>query len=97
MTGATPLSTLQTNVLSKIVSTGELKSNFTTLQSSQLGKVFLSGSTQDAVACYQPESKAFQADLNTKYVDAKGTADTVPATCISGTNGGGAKCFWCVQ
>lgn len=88
---------IQTNVLSKIILTGELKSNFTTLQSSQLGKIYVTGTTGDAIVCYKPESKAFQADKNTKYTAFTGTADGTPATCKGSGATPGVDCWWCVQ
>jgi prepilin-type N-terminal cleavage/methylation domain-containing protein len=78
-------------VLDRIVQTGELKSNFTTLQSKEMGKVHVTGTDSQAIVCYQPVSKSFRADANTKF-DATGgtpagTCDTTDANA----------CFWCVQ
>lgn len=77
-------------VLDKIVQTGELKSNFTTLQSKEMGKIHISGTASQAVVCYQPTAKSFRSDMNTKY-DATGGSDD---TCDSTDTG---ACYWCVQ
>jgi len=84
--------------ISNMVTAGELKSDFTTLQRGNLGKVFVTGGSADnsAVACYMPTSKSFQADPNTKYTDATGaTEDTAGDTCKSGT--GQIDCYWCIR
>ncbi len=88
---STPLnSTPMSEAVSRIIDTGELKSNFTTIQSSQLGKVFVTGTAEDAKVCYRPVSKSFRSDDNTKYArdgsDGSGCG-TTDATA----------CYWCVQ
>ena len=82
-----------TGYLSKIVESGELKSNFTTLQSGELNKVFVTGTDSQAVVCYQPASKSFRSDLNTKF-DRDGTEHSGSPAC--GTTDTTA-CFWCVR
>lgn len=77
--------------LSNIVESGELKSNFSTVNSAELGKIFVTGSTEEAIACFQPVSKSFRSDNNSKY---NITGDEGPAGCPSGTM---STCYWCVQ
>lgn len=77
--------------LSNIVVTGELKSNFTTLQSGELGKVFVTGDDVNATVCFKPTSKSFRADKNTKF-----NVSGVVSTTACGTTDADA-CYWCVQ
>ena len=79
------------SALSSIVVTGELKANFTTLQSGELGKVHVTGDDVNATVCFKPTSKSFRADKNTKF-DISG----VTATTACGTADLDA-CYWCVQ
>ena len=79
------------SILAEIVSTGELKSNFSTLQASQLGKIILTGDSQNVIVCFSPESKSFRADNNTKFGMDGGTPT---GTC---PNPSSSTCFWCVQ
>lgn len=76
--------------LSYIIDTGELKSNFTTIQSDQLKKIYVTGTDQQVIVCYQPGSKSFRSDANTKF-NADGTVDTTCGTTDA------LACFWCVQ
>lgn len=76
-------------VVANIVDTGELKSNFSTVQSSQLGKISVTGSTQEVAVCFKPDSKSFRADNNTRY-DQYGVTTT-------GCGGTSTNCYWCVQ
>ena len=92
------LGSLTADVISRIVSTGELKSNFASIQSAQLGKIFVSGAAQDLVVCYKPESKSFKADMNTKFTSKLGDVDTAGTYCKSGTGATATNdCYWCVR
>ncbi|MCL4374995.1 prepilin-type N-terminal cleavage/methylation domain-containing protein [Patescibacteria group bacterium] len=85
-----PMST----AITEIVQTGELKSDFTSLASSNLDKIFVSGDLDTVTVCFKPLSKSFQKDSNTKY-NQNGTDAT---GCKSQTVGaGGTDCYWCVQ
>jgi hypothetical protein len=77
--------------LANIVDTGELKSNFTTVQQGELGKIYVTGTDAQVIVCYKPGSKSFRSDLNTKF-DAAGVQSTSP--CLATDIG---ACFWCVQ
>jgi len=79
------------SVLSSIVETGELKSNFTAVQAQQLEKIFLSGDTEDVTVCFQPDSKSFRSDNNSVYNSDGSAAD--PAICP----GDNTSCYWCVK
>ncbi len=77
--------------ISKIAASGELKSDFTTIQSNQLGKVFVTGDTLTAKVCYKPTAKSFQSDVNTKFTASASTGTDCKAS------GGTTDCYWCVQ
>ena len=79
--------------LSNIVVVGELKTNFTTVQSGELAKIFVTGTDAQVVVCYKPGSKSFRSDLNTRY-NRDGT-EALVGTCK--TSPDSAACFWCVQ
>jgi len=95
-------SVAMTDAIAAIVLTGELKSNFTTMQSGELGKVYVYGADTgtDVTVCYLPGSKSFKSDANTVWTDMKGTKQLVktgdPATDCTGL-GGTKTCYWCVQ
>lgn len=96
---AVALDTLNTapyyTALDQVINSGELKSDFATLASSQMAKIFVTGdSTANTLAvCYSPTSKSFQADANTKF-DSAGVEEAA-GTCKS--DGGAQDCFWCVK
>lgn len=79
------------SVIERIVNTGELKSNFRTVQSSQLSKISVTGGLQTVAVCFKPDSKSFRADNNTRY-DISGS--TMAATDCGGNS---TSCYWCVQ
>jgi len=79
--------------IAEIVTTGELKSDFSTLAGTgTLGKIFVTGSDVNATVsvCYKPTAKSFIADTNTKFtiagLDTCGAADPTHVTC-----------YWCVK
>ena len=81
--------------ITAMASAGELKTDFTTIQSTNLTKVFVTGSTLNSTVavCYKPTAKSFQNDPNTKFkID--GTLE-VANTCKSA--GGAQDCYWCIQ
>lgn len=90
-----------TGYISLIVGAGELKAGFAQLAGTgNLSKIrvtsIASGATRSTVAvCYQPESKSFQNDQNTKYNN-DGNLWTGVTACKSQTSSGGTDCYWCV-
>ena len=96
--GATALSAVSLgsapmiSVLSQIVAAGELKSNFTLVQSAELQKVLVTGTDMQAVVCYKPGSKSFRSDANTRF-DNVGVVRVTPACDSTDVN----ACYWCVQ
>ncbi|HLL61298.1 MAG TPA: type II secretion system protein [Candidatus Nitrosocosmicus sp.] len=94
--------------LDQIMDSGELKTNFIEAASTNMGKIFVSGSWEEAQAavCYIPVAKSFQADKNTKYCgNGKVPGSPGAANCPTGVDspedcksaGGPASCYWCVQ
>ena len=85
--------------LTSVIETGELKSDFATIAGSNLEKIYLTGysTTNDSkiTACYQPTSKSFKSDPNTKY-GTSGAANGTIGT-VSGCGLATSSCFWCVQ
>ena len=86
--------TLGTNMgcVIALINDGELKQGFTTV-TSILNSIIVSGTTNGATACFLPQSKSQQRDLNTKFSNA-GVATT---GCTSQTTGGSTTCYWCSQ
>ena len=79
----------------KIISTGELKSSFKNLEDSKLQKIYVTGSNEPPkiVVCFQPISKAFLNDPNTKY-DNKG--QEITQTTAGDPCPGSTGCYWCI-
>ena len=88
--GVALLSAPMVDALSQITLTGELKTNFTTINSGELGKIFVTGTETDVIVCYKPGSKSFRSDVNSKYT-IDGLSDD---TC--GTTDADA-CYWCIR
>ncbi|MBI4064896.1 prepilin-type N-terminal cleavage/methylation domain-containing protein [Candidatus Gottesmanbacteria bacterium] len=82
--------------VSELVSAGELKTQFWTLVgTTALAKMYVTSNGTDSVGvCFQPESKSFQKDINSKWDSAGGTSIV---NCSSQTSGSGASCYYCVQ
>jgi len=78
-----------------LITDGELKDEFTAA-TSITSLVYISGDTTTAAnratACYRPQSKSQQRDVNTAYVDGAGST-TNNSTCKS--KGGSVDCYWC--
>lgn len=92
-----PMDTAITNM----AGAGELRSDFTTIQASNLTKVFVTGSAANNTVsvCYTPTSKSFQSDPNTKYnPDHSGALATDGGiVCKSANPTTGVSCDWCIQ
>ena len=87
--------------LDAIKSAGELRNDFETIQAGNLPYIFVSGTIDPpaAIVCYQPTSKSFLSDPNTKYLDATGlNVDPVAGgVCKSSNPPGATLCYWCIQ
>lgn len=83
------------SIISAIVLTGELKTDFSELAGEgTLKKISISGSNDNAtvVVCYKPTAKSFASDANTKY-DVNGV--TPNGSCPTGDPVD--QCYWCVK
>jgi len=88
--GTPLLSAPMVSALSMITLTGELKTNFTAINSGELGKVFVTGTETDVAVCYKPGSKSFRSDINTKYLVDAGAGTGCGTTDAT-------ACYWCVR
>ncbi|MBW7960431.1 prepilin-type N-terminal cleavage/methylation domain-containing protein [Patescibacteria group bacterium] len=89
-------SAVGTAMISAIVGTGELKKDFTQLAGpGTLKKIYVTGSNDDATVsvCYEPTSKSFLTDPNTKFNSIGKEKNGCPT--IDGDPA--ADCFWCVK
>jgi prepilin-type N-terminal cleavage/methylation domain-containing protein len=79
-----------TSWVSNIIASGELKSDFFKLAENQLKYIYISGTWETATVCFQPLSKSFRSDPNTKFnqdgTDASGCPDPTSSAC-----------YWCVK
>jgi prepilin-type N-terminal cleavage/methylation domain-containing protein len=89
-----------TSWIPELISTGELKNNFTIVQdANRLNRIVVSsGAPDDMAVCFQPESKNFRIDPNTIY-DANGAtqASTGGAGDCRAYGGSLTTCFWCIH
>lgn len=77
--------------LSALVADGELKPGFTTV-TNILSDIFITGGTNNTIACFNPQSKAQNHDANTKYDKFGNTSGTCPVS-----SGVSTSCYWCAQ
>jgi len=90
------------DAMDNIISAGELRSDFKTVQAGSLTKVWVTGigagagENPAAAVCYKPTSKSFQSDPNTKY-QKDGTLAAGTLDCKSATPPGSDDCYWCIQ
>ena len=68
---------------------GELKSSYDDVYKTILSEVYGTGNSTEITVCYQPKSKTFKSDSNTKYTNADGTVACTP--------GPTADCYWCAR
>lgn len=82
--------------INQIISAGELKPEFIQLAGSGgLGKIFLTSTgtpLQNVSLCFQPESKSFANDPNSKF-----NPDGTQATNCLAETAGGSTCYWCIK
>ncbi len=99
--GPTNLSTAYTAInIQDVVTTGELKSDFSTLAGGQLSNITVSGASQSITVCFQPASRSFRSDPNTKYYISGGAITSYSANNGSTCGDPGSatfKCMWCVE
>ena len=90
---STELSSLSSSI-SNIISTGELKVDFSALAGGQLDSIFVTGTNDppEVAVCFKPTSKSFASNPNTKFT--KAGVDGSP-TCPTGNPSD--ECYWCVK
>jgi prepilin-type N-terminal cleavage/methylation domain-containing protein len=77
--------------LQSVIDTGELKADFFKLAGSQLQQIYVNATADTATVCFQPKSKSFRSDPNTKYSsDGSDLGDTT--NCPTSNS-----CYWCVR
>ena len=80
----------QMTEITKVINTGELKSDFSTLAGTQaLTNIIMIGTADTLTVCYQPKSKSFRSDNNTKFGNTGNPLSGCP-------NGSSSSCYWCV-
>lgn len=82
----------------RMITAGELKSDFQTIQSGKLSQIYVTGTVVadlKIVACYKPTSKSFKSDPNTKF-EQDGTVVATAPLC-NGQGGTRDDCYWCIQ
>src|SRR3989339_641376 len=76
--------------IQSVIDAGELKQDFFTLAQDQLDRIYISAvnntGTQKAFVCFQPGSKSFRVDANTKFGTVNGVDGTMTAytDCTAG-------------
>lgn len=76
--------------IQSVVDTGELKTDFMQLAEDQLQYIELNGGTETLTTCFQPQSKSFRSDPNTKFTATGGTATGCPSSTAT-------TCYWCIR
>lgn len=79
-----------TNYLQSVIDTGELKTDFFKLAGEQLKYIYVTATADTVTVCFQPKSRAFRADPNTKFkIDGNDDSNCPNATADT--------CYWCVR
>jgi prepilin-type N-terminal cleavage/methylation domain-containing protein len=83
--------------IDEVITSGELKTDFKALAgSTRLDSIIMyAPSADNLTVCFQPASKSFQVDPNTKWTS-EGSDYTGTTYCKSET-GGTHDCWWCVK
>jgi len=83
-----------------MITAGELKSNFREIyDAAKRGEILMTyippsvAQSATVIACYQPQSKSFLVDPNTKYSNDGSTTNQAACKSLNGTD----NCWWCVQ
>jgi len=88
------LNTMTGDIVSTLVTAGELKQRFAELAGTvNLSKMYLNSTSAESLnVCFRPESKSFQIDPNTIY----GADGSVAANCVSQVGPTGSQCYYCI-
>lgn len=77
--------------LLSVIQTGELKNDFFDLAKKQLGHIYITATADQVTVCFQPKSKSFRSDPNTKF---KADGSDNSQQCPNATS---ESCYWCVH
>ena len=87
------------DAISPIVTTGELKADFSTLAGEQLENIYMVGTEENITVCFQPTSRSFRNDPNSKFVETGGDIEEsadVQTECFDEVTSDDYSCYWCV-
>lgn len=83
--------------IDSVISTGELKADFSALAGAQLNRIRVAGTEQSVTVCFMPASRSFRSDKNTKF-DENGVEIADPNTaCAAQAASNNFSCYWCVR
>lgn len=89
------LSTL-TTFTDKLVTDGELKTDFTAALGGNAAKITVTSADEVTVyVCFRPESKSLRLDAQTRY--SINGADLTGSTCDPATKTVDSMCYWCAK
>jgi len=80
-----------------VISTGELKSDFSAIADGQLSNITIIGTSEGTTVCFKPLSRSFRSDLNTKYDSSSFSEFSAPATSCGDPGTTAFHCEWCVK
>jgi prepilin-type N-terminal cleavage/methylation domain-containing protein len=77
--------------IQSVIDTGELKSGFfSLLPQGALSQIYINGTTESVTVCFQPKSRSFRNDPNTKYTQYGADQSGCPSATAN-------SCYWCVR
>lgn len=83
-------SSVISNYINSVIQTGELKSDFFQLAEKHLNNIYINATAEQVTVCFQPKSKSFRSDPNTKYKSDGSDQPNCP-------NPNSSSCHWCVR
>jgi len=77
--------------IQSVIGTGELKSDFfSLLPQGGFSQIFINGTTESVTVCFQPKSRSFRSDNNTKFSQYGAPQSDCPDPTAN-------TCYWCVM
>jgi len=77
--------------IQSVIGTGELKSDFfSLLPQGGFSQIFINGTTESVTVCFQPKSRSFRSDNNTKFSQYGASQSGCPNPTAN-------TCYWCVM
>jgi len=78
-------------LIQSVVETGELKSDFfSLLPQGALSEIYINATTESVTVCFQPKSRSFRSDNNTKFTQQGARDSNCPRPSAN-------TCYWCVM